>query len=97
VLEALLRWPGLGPVKFVAAVSRDVDLRDETSLMWGIFSRFDPARDMIFAGQQFVGARPVYRGPIGIDATWKPGYPLPVEMDPEVAQRVERRWGEYFG
>ena len=33
---------------FVAAVSDDVDLDDESSVVWGIFTRFDPARDMIF-------------------------------------------------
>lgn len=97
VLESLLRWPGLGEVRFVVAVSRDVDLGDETSLLWGIFNRFDPARDMIFARQEFVGARPVYHGPIGIDATWKDGYPVPVEMSPEIVRKVDQRWGEYFG
>ena len=96
VLERLVRWEGLGPVKFVVAVSGDVDLDSEPSLLWGIFTRFDPARDMIVARQEFVGARPVYRGRIGIDATWKEGYPVPVEMDPEVVHLVDRRWGEYF-
>ena len=40
VLERLVRWEGLGPVKFVVAVSEDVDLSDEASLLWGIFTRF---------------------------------------------------------
>lgn len=96
VLERLVRWEGLGPVKFVVAVSRDVELTSEASLLWGIFTRFDPARDLVVARQEFVGARPVYRGRIGIDATWKQGYPLPLEMDPDVVRLVDRRWGEYF-
>lgn len=96
VLERLVRWEGLGPVKFVVAVSGDVDLASEASLLWGIFTRFDPARDLIVAEQAFVGARPVYRGRIGIDATWKEGYPVPVDMDPDVTRLVDRRWGEYF-
>jgi UbiD family decarboxylase len=95
VLERLLRWEGLGRVRLVAAVSLDVDLREEESTIWGIFSRFDPARDMIFGEQSFVGARPVYGGRIGIDATWKEGYPLPLAMSEEIVQRVDRRWGEY--
>jgi 4-hydroxy-3-polyprenylbenzoate decarboxylase len=37
----------------------------------------------------------VYQGPIGIDATWKEGYPLPLEMDPDVVRLVDRRWPEY--
>ena len=96
VLERLVRWEGLGPIKFVVAVSGDVELASEASLLWGIFTRFDPARDIVVGAQRFVGARPVYTGRIGIDATWKEGYPLPVAMDPDVTRLVDRRWGEYF-
>jgi 4-hydroxy-3-polyprenylbenzoate decarboxylase len=97
VLAGLVKWDGLGPVRLVAAVSDDVDLDDESSTVWGIFTRFDPARDMIFERQEFIGAKPVYGGRIGIDATWKPGYPPPVTMPDEIVKLVERRWGEYFG
>ena len=51
---------------------------------------------MIFAEQSFTGARPVYRGLIGIDATWKQGYPLPLQMDDSIVRLVDRRWGEYW-
>jgi 4-hydroxy-3-polyprenylbenzoate decarboxylase len=97
VLERLVAWPGLGAAKFVVAVSDDVDLRNQSSLEWGIFTRFDPARDMVFASQRFVGAKPVYEGRIGIDATWKEGYPLPLTMPDEIVATVDRRWrrGEY--
>ena len=73
-----------------------MDLADEASLLWGIFTRFDPARDIIMHRADVLGARPVYRGRVGIDATWKEGYPLPLEMDPEIVRLVDRRWGEYF-
>jgi 4-hydroxy-3-polyprenylbenzoate decarboxylase len=84
------------PVRFVVAVSPDVNLDDDENLQWGIFTRFDPARDMIFSEQEFVGARPVYRGMIGIDATWKQGYPLPLEMDESTVKLVDRRWSDYW-
>ena len=96
VLEGLLRWEGLGPVKFVVAVSDDIDLARESSILWGIFTRFDPARDMLFGRQTFVGARPVYSGRVAIDATWKTGYPAPLTMPEEIVRRVDRRWSEYF-
>src|SRR5262249_24675931 len=80
VVQNLVRSPL--PVKFVVAVSADVRLDDDEQMQWGIFTRFDPARDMFFGEQTFVGARPVYRGIVGIDATWKVGYPAPLEMDP---------------
>jgi 4-hydroxy-3-polyprenylbenzoate decarboxylase len=97
LLERLVRWDGLGPIRFVVTVSEDVDLDREPSLMWGIFTRFDPARDLVAESQEFIGARPVYRGRIGIDASWKTGYPEPVSMPEEIVKLVDRRWGEYFG
>ncbi len=96
VLAGLVRWEALGRVRLIVAVSEDVDLADEENLMWGIFTRFDPARDMVVGEQAFVGARPVYRGRVGIDATWKEGYPLPLTMPEEIVRLVDRRWGEYF-
>jgi hypothetical protein len=35
----------------------------------------------------------VCRGPLGIDATWKPGYPDPVTNLPEVVAAVDGWWG----
>ena len=82
--------------RFIVAVSPDVDLDDDENLQWGIFTRFDPARDMLFSEQEFVGARPVYRGIVGIDATWKKGYPAPLEMDESIVKLVDRRWADYW-
>lgn len=83
------------PVKLVAAVSADVNLQDEENLLWGIFTRFDCARDIVFTSAKLIGAAPVYRGVLGIDATFKSGYPPPVEMDVEVIKKVDGRWSEY--
>jgi 3-polyprenyl-4-hydroxybenzoate decarboxylase len=95
--SVLTRLIGAGlPARFIAAVSPDVRLDDDEQLQWGIFTRFDPARDMIFSEQTFTGARPVYRGAAGIDATWKPGYPEPLVMDPAIVRLVDRRWSEYW-
>lgn len=96
VLADLVRAPTLGPIKILVAVSPDVRLDDEENLLWGIFTRFDPARDMIAEDMRFVGARPVYRGRLAIDATWKEGYPRPLEMSEEIVRLVDRRWSEYF-
>ena len=59
-------------------------------------TRFDPASDVVFRNVGLQGACPVYEGPLGIDATFKPGYPEPLTMHGEIVERVERRWGEYF-
>ncbi|MBI3087715.1 MAG: UbiD family decarboxylase, partial [Candidatus Omnitrophica bacterium] len=96
VIEALVRAPNFGSVKLIAAVSQDVNLDDRESLLCGIFTRFDPARDVVFTQAELNGSWPVYRGLLGIDATFKPGYPDPIEMDPAVVDLVNRRWNQYW-
>jgi 4-hydroxy-3-polyprenylbenzoate decarboxylase len=97
VLEALVRSPQAARLKMIAVVSPDVNLDDDVDTMWGIFTRFDPARDLIFTEVHMHGVQPTYAGVMGIDATWKPGYPDAVASDPDVARRVDSRWREYFG
>ncbi len=96
LVEELVGNPLLGGVKIVAAVSTDVDIEDDVELLWGIFTRFDPARDIVFTSAKFHGIAPLYQGVMGIDATWKEGYPKPLTMDPEIIERVDRRWHEYW-
>jgi 3-polyprenyl-4-hydroxybenzoate decarboxylase len=79
----------------VAAISPDVPLDDRTLLLWAIFTRFDPARDVFFERSELRGAWPQHRGRLAIDATFKPGYPAALEMDPSVVKIVDRRWKEY--
>ena len=86
----------MAAVKIVAVVSEDVDIEDEVSLLWGIFTRFDPARDVVFTQTTLRGSLPIYSGVMVIDATWKKGYPAPLEMSPEIVRRVDGRWTEYW-
>ena len=96
VLAKLVRHPGLASAKIVVAVSDDIDIHDNVSLIWGIFTRFDCAMDTVFASQRFAGLVPVYEGVMGIDATWKRGYPEPLRMDPDIVRRVDDRWQQYW-
>jgi 4-hydroxy-3-polyprenylbenzoate decarboxylase len=86
---------GAARTKIVAVVSEDVNLDDPVSRLWGIFTRFDAARDVRFAESALRHAWPVHRGPLGIDATWKRGYPAPVGMPDDVVRKVSARWSEY--
>ena len=95
VAEALAASPELGSFRWAAVVSDDVPLDDRTLLLWGIFTRFDAARDVVFSQARLEGAWPRYAGRMAIDATWKPGYPGPIVMDPEVVRKVDDRWGAY--
>jgi 4-hydroxy-3-polyprenylbenzoate decarboxylase len=85
----------LSAVPIIAVVSGDVRLEDECHLIWGIFTRFDAARDLLFAESKLVGAAPVHRGTMGIDATWKAGYPEPVHCSDETKALVDRKWASY--
>lgn len=82
-------------VKIVAAVSEDVNLSSDMEVMWGIFTRFDAARDVVFTKTKLEGSTVIYDGIMGIDATWKPGFPDPCEMLPEVEELVSRNWKKY--
>jgi 4-hydroxy-3-polyprenylbenzoate decarboxylase len=94
LVERLVRRPEYAAVKLVVAVSPDVPLDDDELLLWGIFTRFDCARDVIPAGIDTRGAWLSCRGPLGIDATWKTGYPAPIENHPEVIAAVSGWWGK---
>jgi 4-hydroxy-3-polyprenylbenzoate decarboxylase len=95
-IQQLLALEGLGGVRIVAAVSPDVCLENDAELLWGIFTRFDPARDVLFQEVELRGAWPVYRGRLGIDSTFKEGYPEPLIMTDEIRTKVDQRWEEYW-
>jgi UbiD family decarboxylase len=96
VLEKMLKTVDKGTASIIAIVSDDINLEDPESYIWGIFTRFDCERDVLFTKQKLLGISPVYEGVLGIDATWKKGYPEILRMDPAVVATVDRRWNEYW-
>ncbi len=96
LLQTMVDRAGSSFPRLLVAVSRDVDLHNQVELLWGIFTRFDPARDILAVSHRGSTVTPVLRGPLAIDASWKPGYPAPVEGDPTVEETVSRRWEEYW-
>jgi UbiD family decarboxylase len=96
VLKNLIRREELQGLTLIVAVSEDVDIRDRENYLWGVFTRFDCERDLLFSEQELLGISPVYRGVMGIDATWKPGYPARLAMTEEVRKHVDERWGSYW-
>jgi len=96
VVERLVAEPALSGLKVIVAVSPDVPLDDETLHLWGMFTRFDAAKDVVFTESRLAGAWPGYKGRMGIDATFKSGYPRPVVTDPEIVRKVDQRWNEYW-
>ena len=96
VVRKLLKSAMLDGIKLVAAVSEDVDIHDQESYIWGVFTRFDCERDVNFTQQKLVGISPIYKGTMGIDATWKDGYPEPLSMDEKIVKLVDDRWESYW-
>ncbi|MEW5768320.1 MAG: UbiD family decarboxylase [bacterium] len=97
LLQRLMQHPiSESQIRIAAAVSPDVDIRNQEELLWGIFTRFDGERDILFTQQSWKGISPLYQGLMGIDATWKPGYPQPLEMDSDVVKRVDDNWEKYW-
>ncbi|MBI1798323.1 MAG: UbiD family decarboxylase [Candidatus Eisenbacteria bacterium] len=93
ILERLIQRPEYAGVTLLVVVSADVPLDDDELLLWGIFTRFDCARDVVPAHTESRGAWLTCRGPLGIDATWKNGYPKTVENLPAMIQHVNAWWG----
>ncbi|MGB2869379.1 MAG: UbiD family decarboxylase [Bacteroidota bacterium] len=96
VIEKLVKRRELQGFRMIAAVSEDVDVHDQENCLWGIFTRFDCERDVVFTEQKLFGISPIYRGVLGIDATWKKGYPDPLVMEARVRRKVESRWDSYW-
>ncbi|MCA9570813.1 MAG: hypothetical protein KC656_23390, partial [Myxococcales bacterium] len=67
-----------------------------TRFLWTVFTRFEPAADILAASQRIVRHHVVYEGTIAIDARMKPSYPAELFCDPDTARTVSDRWNEYF-
>ena len=96
IVEKLVKDQRLSDIPILATVSEDVDIQDKESYIWGVFTRFDCERDVVFTEQKLAGISPIYKGVMGIDATWKPGYPEPLLMNEEIIRRVDEKWGKIW-
>ncbi|MDD2233611.1 MAG: UbiD family decarboxylase [Desulfitobacteriaceae bacterium] len=85
--SAFNEWP-------LIILSDTWDKPDQTSFLWRVFTRFDPASDM-FCAVKLEKNHCLYQGPIIIDARSKPGYPEKLIPDEETVDLVNKRWPEY--
>jgi UbiD family decarboxylase len=68
---------------------------NQTSFLWTVFTRFNPAAD-IYARKQVKGHHLAYELPLVIDARMKPGYPDELFPREDIVQLVDSRWKQYF-
>ncbi len=94
---AVARWPAVADWPLVV-VTDDADraARSAMNFLWTTFTRFEPAADVHAAATRVVRNHIAYTAPIVIDARMKPWFPQEVSCRPDIAERVTRRWREYF-
>jgi len=63
--------------------------------LWSVFTRFEPAADIIAKSLTINRYHPTLEAPIVIDSRMKPWYPGELECDPDTEQLVSNRWKEY--
>jgi len=64
--------------------------------LWSTWTRFEPAADIYASNTSIHRHHLVYRAPIVIDARTKPGFPDELLVREDIAELVDKRWGEYF-
>ncbi|MDA8442211.1 MAG: UbiD family decarboxylase [Peptococcaceae bacterium] len=86
--EQFQLWP-------IVIIVDDVDLiHDQTSFLWTVFTRFDPANDL-YAQSKIVHNKIQYAGPLIIDARMKPWYPAELMPQEDIVRQVDLRWKEF--
>ena len=76
--------------------SIDKATKSTEAFLWTVFTRFEPAGDIYAQAPTVFRHHLCYHGPVLIDARMKPQYPEEVLCDAETAEKVSRRWSEYF-
>ena len=71
-------------------------IRSTSDFLWSTWTRFEPAADIHAAETQIIRHHLTYTGPIVIDARTKPGFPKELVGREDIAEKVDRRWHEYF-
>ncbi|MEV2624011.1 UbiD family decarboxylase [Paenibacillus larvae] len=85
----LVEWP-------LVILVDDADVAaGQTSFLWTVFTRFNPATD-IFAKSKVSFNHVEYELPLIIDARMKPSYPDELFPREDIVKLVDSRWKEYF-
>jgi UbiD family decarboxylase len=90
-LSSFSEWPLLILVDNLSQA-----IKDQTSFLWTVFTRFEPAADIYSPSVQMIRNHPSYSSPILIDARMKPHYPPELFCDPQTAATVSKKWNTYF-
>ena len=66
--------------------------QDEGKFLWTTFTRFEPANDVYAANSTLIRHHNCLTPPIVIDCRKKPWYTEELFVDPETADKVDKKW-----
>jgi 4-hydroxy-3-polyprenylbenzoate decarboxylase len=93
--EPLVQSPHTSRLKLIAVISPDVNIDDDVDVIWGIFTRFDPARDLMFTRSEMRGVQPLYRRRHGNRRHVEAGISRRGVDAGRMVRLVDSRWGTY--
>ncbi len=90
-------------IKILFIIDEEVDIQNKTELLWGLFTRFDPERDIFFDERNLnYHVLPEFGKRMAIDCTRKSEeeghfkqWLKVIKMDEEIKERVTKRWEEF--
>ena len=88
---SLTNWPLVIIVDDLAKA-----LKNDTSFLWTVFTRFEPAADIHTSEPRIIRHHISYSFPIVIDARMKSTYPPEVLVDEKTEAYVSDNWNRYF-
>ena len=92
-VKDLLREPAVQPFRLICLVDDAADcVKDESSFLWTVFTRFEPAADIHAVECRFDRFHASLKPPIALDCRIKPWFPPVLEVLPETAARVDALW-----
>ncbi len=95
--ELLLREPAVQPFRLVILTDNAAECaRDDSSFLWTVFTRFEPAADIYGRDAQLHRYHVRLSAPLLLDCRCKPWFPPVVEPDPETVKRVDALWPRIF-
>jgi UbiD family decarboxylase len=96
VAETLLKEASIHKFPFVFLVDNSIDAtKSEHDFLWTVFTRFEPAGD-VYGNSTVVRNHISFDGSIVFDCRIKDWYPSVLTVRPEIANRVETRFGKLF-
>jgi len=96
-IDDLLKEEAVEPFRLVILTDDAVaTVKDDTSFMWSVFTRFEPAADIFSRSCRIQRFHVSLSAPLLLDCRLKPWYPPVVEPDPETVKRVDALWPKIY-